>query len=323
MDNPIDFACKYPFSREAKEVVQTQGNDINLKYLEMGGKHVETATTGTLDYKDVNLNSVKLDYIMTYLYSRMILSCTKRSDLIKIYAMSEANRSSQAIERAAKDEIINVASQLGIRLTGVFAGSNSKILSDDFSISFVDYVKNAPRLPDYELVNQRLSNGIVLLNKNAVVKVIEQAMVKEIMKGLPIKTADLPKRVIDYTKNLKFRSLAKIETGTKGKTEDWIEKLLQTPIADVRHRTVNLILAPYLVNTKGLDVDVASNMIHDYIEKCKLIDPNTKINDNYIRYQCDYAKKRGLKPLSSDRAKELLGSQIDFEEKPKMQLKKV
>ena len=48
-------------------------------------------------------------------------------------------------------------------------------------------------------------------------------------------------------------------------------------------------------------------------EKCKIIDPNTKITDSYIRYQCGYAKKRGLKPLSFKRAKELLG---DFLEEP-------
>jgi hypothetical protein len=79
---------------------------------------------------------------------------------------------------------------------------------------------------------------------------------------------------------------------------------------------VNLILAPYLVNSKGLEVEQASRIIVDYIERCKQIDPSTKINERYIEYQCNYAKKRGLRPLSLDRARELLGDQIDFEAQP-------
>jgi hypothetical protein len=78
---------------------------------------------------------------------------------------------------------------------------------------------------------------------------------------------------------------------------------------------VNLILAPYLVNTKGIDVEQAAKIIIEYIDRCRAIDPNTKINERYIEYQCDYAKKKGLRPLSLSRAKELLGEQINFEDK--------
>ena len=145
------------------------------------------------------------------------------------------------------------------------------------------------------------------------IKILEQAVRKEISKGLPIKITDLPKQVIEYSKGLKLKPAAKIEVKAGKKSEEWIEKLLQTPIADVRHRTVNLILAPYLVNTKGYDVEQATKIINDYIERCKEIDPNTKITESYIRYQCNYAKRRGLKTLSLDRAKELLGSQVDLE----------
>ena len=145
------------------------------------------------------------------------------------------------------------------------------------------------------------------------VKVIEHAMRKEIAKGLPIKSSELPKQVIDYSKSLKVRPLAKVETVKGKRSEEWIERLIQTPIADVRHRTVNLILAPYLVNTKGLDPDMAVRVINDYIERCKQIDPSTKINESYIRYQVNYAKRKGMKPLSLEKAKELLGSQIDLE----------
>jgi hypothetical protein len=309
----LDFAYKYPFSKEAKEVVHNQADAISMKYLEMGGKHLENATSNSLDYTDISIGSVKLDYVMTYLYSRMLLSAIKRPDLIKLYAIAEAKRASNALINSQNEEIIDIATQLGLKITGTFGRRKDKDGVEELSIGFIDYIKNAPKQPNFELVNQKLSGGIVVLNRNNMIKIIEQAMVKEITKGLPIKSTELPKQVLDYSKGLKFKTTVKTELIKPGKkTEEWIEKLLQTPIADVRHRTVNLILAPYLVNSKGYEVDQASKIIIDYIERCKQIDPNTRVNEGYIRYQCTYAKRRGLKPLSIDRAKELLGNQIDL-----------
>lgn len=311
--NKLDFAYKYPFSNESKEIVQAQRNEINLKYLEMSAKQIDNATTKGLNYTDININSVKLDYIMTYLYSRMMLSAVKRNDLIRLYAIAEAKRSSSALLNSNNKEIATIASQLGIKITETFDKRKDKDGFDELSISFVDYINYAPKVQKFELVNQKLSGGVVILNKNKMARVIEQAVVKEISKGLPIKSTELPKQVIDYSKSLKFRTAIKPETKQGKKTEDWIEKLLETPIADVRHRTVNLILAPYLVNTKGFETEQAIKMISDYIERCKQIDPTTKITESYIRYQCNYSKRRGLKPLSLDRAKDLLGNQVDFE----------
>jgi hypothetical protein len=314
-NNLLGFAYKYPFSKEAKEVVEQNGNSINVKYLSSSAKHIENAITNGLDYKEISINSIKLDYLMTYLYSRMILSAIKRVDLIKLYSNAESKRSSDALVSSDNSEIIKIAAQLNIKLTEPFYRKRDFNEISELAISFTDYVANAPNKPKFELVNQKLSGGMVIINKNDIVRVIEHAIAKEISKGLPIKSSELPKEVIEYSKTLRFR-VATIKTESKPgkKSEAWIEKLLQTPIADVRHRTVNMILAPYLVNTKGLEVEQATKIINDYIEKCKELDPNTKITERYIEYQCNYAKKRGLKPLSIERAKELLGSAIEIEE---------
>ncbi|MDE1870879.1 MAG: DNA primase noncatalytic subunit PriX [Candidatus Micrarchaeota archaeon] len=313
----LDFAYKYPFTREAKGIVHDQGSELKLKYLEMARKQIDIATTSGLEYSSISINSVKLDYVMAYLYSRMLLSALRRADMIRSYAEAEAKRSSVALLASENPEIIEVASQLGIRITETaqFRAHGTAHIDGDLSISFIDYVTHAPKAQGFELVNQRLSNGIVLLGRNNMVRVIERAMAGEIMKGLPIKTSELPKQVTEYSKGINLKAIPAVAaSGLRGaKREEWIEKLLVTPIADVRHRTVNLILAPYLVNSKGLEVDEASRIISEYMEKCKQIDPNTKINDSYIRYQCSYAKKRGLRPLSLVRAKELLGSQLDIE----------
>jgi len=313
-DDLLDFAYKYPFSSEAKELVGRQRNEISMKYLESGSGHLESALNSGLDYSRINIGSVKLDYLMAYLYSRMMLSAVRRKDLIMSYAAAEAERSTDAMLESESEDMLKIAAQLGLGVNGAFDLKKSNS-AEEFTISFIEYVNNMPREPDFELVNQKLSSGIIRLGKARMAKVIGQAMLKEILKGLPIKATELPKQVIDFSKTLKLKTVS-IEQSKKGSgREDWIEKLLETPIADVRHRTVNLILAPYLVNTKGLDVEQASKKIIEYIEKCKQIDPSTKINDRYIEYQCNYSKRKGLRPLSLDRAKDLLGAQIDFDSK--------
>ena len=129
-----------------------------------------------------------------------------------------------------------------------------------------------------------------------------------VIKGLPIPLKELPAEVLSYSKRFKIAiPAASGQSGTDGRRYDWIEKLLSTPIADVRHRTVNLILAPYMVNVKNLAEDEAVEKIYEYIERCKQVDPDTRVNLSYIRYQCKYAKSRKSKPLSLDKARELLG----------------
>ena len=70
------------------------------------------------------------------------------------------------------------------------------------------------------------------------------------------------------------------------------------------------MLAPYLVNVKKLEVEKAVEVIHAYIEKCKAMNAATDINDSYIRYQCNYAKNKGLKVMALRRAREIFGDVV-------------
>ncbi|MGI0100513.1 MAG: DNA primase noncatalytic subunit PriX [Candidatus Micrarchaeaceae archaeon] len=310
----LDFAYKYPFSDEAKEIVGEHGGAIDIRYLDMGRRQIESAISVGIPYSDINVSSAKLDYIMAYLYSRMLLSTTKRIDLIRMYSAAEARRSANAMQMAGADEVIAAASQAGIRLARTFEKYKGIGGADEFSLGFDEYISNIPKAQGFGLVNRDLSSGVIVLDRGKAVAIIEQAMAKEIGRGLPIRLQDLPKQVVDYSRGLRFGPTVTIKAKARGAgTEAWIEALLQTPIADVRHRTVNLILAPYLVNTKGLDVEQACKIIGNYIERCRQVDPSTRINDSYIRYQCSYAKRRGLKPLSFERAKELLGDAVSMD----------
>jgi hypothetical protein len=306
----LEFAYRYPFSKAAKEIVAAQPNEIARKYLDRAKEHVDQAVNKGLAYTEVRLSYSKLDYVMTYLYSRMMLSALKDKNLIRAYSRAEGSRSADAASSSGVDELVRLSGELGMEFGKRFGSGKSQ---EELAIRFEQYIKSAPKKRGYELVNQRLGGGAVILAMNKVKGFMAEAVAKEIMKGLPIKVNELPEEVVEYSKTVKIK--IKAAEGQKKRdiaSEAWIEDLLKTPIPDVRHRTVNLILAPYLVNSKGLEVEQATKIIVEYIERCKEIEPNTKVNEQYISYQCSYAKRRGLKPLSREKAKELLKESIEL-----------
>jgi hypothetical protein len=70
----------------------------------------------------------------------------------------------------------------------------------------------------------------------------------------------------------------------RGNTIPWIEKLLETPIADYRKNAVSLILAPYLINIKKLSYDAASNIINSWLSKCGELRQLDQNFDYTVRY---------------------------------------
>ena len=91
----------------------------------------------------------------------------------------------------------------------------------------------------------------------------------------------------------------------------WIERLLEIPISDGRHRAVNLIFAPYFMNILKVDEATALEKIMEWIGKCNELSL-TKVNQNYVLYQLRYSKKRGLKPLGKAKLKEVFSDVVDF-----------
>jgi hypothetical protein len=75
----------------------------------------------------------------------------------------------------------------------------------------------------------------------------------------------------------------------------YIAYLLQHPIPDGRHRTLWLILAPYLVNVLKLSEESACDILDKYYEMCNAYSPTT-INYGLISYFVNYAKVSGLWP---------------------------
>lgn len=303
-DDELDFAYKYPFSSEAKKIADVIGSErVEERFLNAGRIRVQEALKNErLEFTSVNHKELKLTYLVSYIYARMMVSALSNQYLIPTYAEAESKRIGEALISDTDENMLRLAAELGFEM---------KISNGLVEIPFYRYVNNTPRDAAYALVHQKLNNGFVYVTRNKAARVLQEAARAQILKGLPIATRSLPKVVMEYAKRIEIPR-SRITVMRSGKSS-WIDKLLDTPIRDCRHRVVNLILAPYLVNVRGLDQKEASERIIDYIKRCKMLDPNTNISDAYVRYQCAYSKRRGLKPYSLEKAKLLLTGTVDLD----------
>ena len=78
----------------------------------------------------------------------------------------------------------------------------------------------------------------------------------------------------------------------------WIEKLLKTPLEDFRKNSVNLILAPYLVNIKKLSYQESFDILIEWLKRCdsiRKLDFNIRsITNNALAT----AQKKQIPPMS-------------------------
>jgi hypothetical protein len=298
----VDFAFKYPFSNEAVALVgKIPATDIQTNNLRLAFKQIETAANKGFAYSYTGLDSLKRELVLVYVHSRMLLSALGDPWLIERYADSVASRAVGALlSDLDRRDLPLLFEELGITV--------SRIGGWEFRLGVFDFLGSHNNFADFGLVNLRLSQGEVTLDFDKTVKFARILIKKKVMSGLPIPKNALPKYVVDFAKTVRPQLPKNIDNVGKPGTDkiNWIDELLAKPIIDGRHRVVNLVLAPYLVNVKGIPLEEAVKIIMQYIERCKQVNPDTKVNEQYITYQCKYAEKRGSKPLSKMRAKEFL-----------------
>ena len=300
----LDFAYRYPFSNEAREIIAQSASAMDDGLIRMGKLRVEEdLNRGEISHSRISMADIKKAYVLSYVYSRMIISAIGSQIHLDRYVRSEAKRARSALESDTMPNMIRLMTELDLRMS----------YSDGlFIISLPSFLMLSSGDQRLSLVKQELGKGLVYLDRENAMGLIEKAIAAEIRRKLPIPISDLPRRIIDESKGVK---LPKINTRVEIKEGSyrWIDKILSNPIGDIRHRTVNLILAPYLTNIKGLSEEEAASIIIEFIERCKQINPDTKVNSSYIKYQCKYSKSKGMKPLSLEKARELYRGVLDLD----------
>jgi Primase X len=83
-------------------------------------------------------------------------------------------------------------------------------------------------------------------------------------------------------------------------TYQWIEKLLETPIADHRKHTIDLVLASFLIVIKHLSFEESYSIIRDWIVKCnslEMLKPSIEYFDNRIKAAINNSIQSKIPPI--------------------------
>ena len=161
----LDFAYKYPFSDEAKELITSQSSgSIEEKYLTAGLLRVnEALSKSKIEFVKTPLTELKYTYLMSYVYARMLVSAS--GDRLPSRHTPPPRQSESA------DALSSESAEGFARLSGELA-LNLKEQDGDFLIGLAEFISISGKSEEMRLANQQVAKGIVRLDKGQALKLL-------------------------------------------------------------------------------------------------------------------------------------------------------
>ncbi|MDG6902930.1 MAG: DNA primase noncatalytic subunit PriX [Nitrososphaerota archaeon] len=178
----------------------------------------------------------------------------------------------------------------GLQGSGAERGRESYTLPFEVYLSLVSKYELSKN-PQWNLARQELDRGVVRMGDNLLNDLFGDCAVAAVADGVRnLRKAPLPRQlggvrdeVIQYVPSPRPKS-------NKGYL--YVEDLLAHPVADGRHRLTWMVLAPYLVNVKKLDDEVAIEKIRAFVQAAG----ETSAMRRFIEYNVRRARRNGLLP---------------------------
>ena len=116
-DHILDIAYKYPFSSEAKEIINGMGLRFEERFLRYGKIRIEKDLDNSEKrFEDNSIGEIKYMHLLSYVYSRMLVSATSNRTLISKYVKAEAERASDALSIDSDANLVKIAESLDTKL---------------------------------------------------------------------------------------------------------------------------------------------------------------------------------------------------------------
>lgn len=143
--------------------------------------------------------------------------------------------------------------------------------------------------PAWKLVNLPLDHGVIYFSQNRILDLFTSIVYSLMLSGMKaLRSQPIREDVMSLIQQMDQFMPRKDATGHAN--YDYIEKVLKHKVSDGRHRLAWLVLAPYLVNIKGIDENTAVETIMEYIGETKY--------RQFVRYEVKRAARQGLLPPS-------------------------
>ncbi|HDM37092.1 MAG TPA: DNA primase regulatory subunit PriL [Candidatus Syntrophoarchaeum butanivorans] len=269
---------------KAYDLVRIRGRERVLGALRGGGPGQDLRS---LDHaKESHL----IRELLSYPFSRMILSAIGDAYLIRRFAMVEAKTAHRRLERESPAFTVQIGKDLGLdvdRMTG-----------DKLRVHFLDYihVSSVLRGIEWKLVNRRVKDGWVVLNHKDYLRILQEFIRLRIEEGLPL---DLPaelrggiERYLSEIREELSKKTAKFADGIPVVNPEKFPPCIRSMIQDIAAginlpHSARFTLTSFLLKI-GLSVE-------DII---KIYRSSPDFDESKTRYQVEHIASRGYTPPS-------------------------
>lgn len=227
--------ARYPYLEEAADYIK--GSSISIPDLLDDPAYEEARIAGRrrvfealegMEIKDHSLVSdaeIQIE-LLSYPIARMIVSCVGDPFLIRRYALSEAKTGTKRWLDEDNDFIKGLSEQLEVDM---------KMEDGHIRTHFTDFLRNTAQLRSkgWKLINQRVEDGYVTLNRQKYVRVLQEALRRKIEGELPLQVNE---KILQTFREATLELIDKIqERKSKYKAED-LGKIRTTRLPPCMHK---------------------------------------------------------------------------------------
>lgn len=188
----VRLAAKYPFLKDSAKVLRDRGIPLEdlvkgLAYesarLQGMDRVLEIIENPIIETKTTAKEPDALKELLSYPVARMIVSAVADQKLVNRYAIAEAKTASRRLEQEELQLFLDIARELGIVASQA---------DDGFAVDFADFLRFSSKLrsKEWKLVNQRLIDGKVIVQRRELVRLVQQAITEKISTELPLAVND-------------------------------------------------------------------------------------------------------------------------------------
>jgi hypothetical protein len=250
--------------------------------------------------------------ILSFIVAMIIVKSTSSTFLERAFARSEGTRSKEAFKEEEVGAMCSIMNNLfDLRMEPVeklpWRASEEMRMKLQLRVPAERYLEVMASLqlldnPKLALINNTLCMGYVYLAKDRLVDIVQDQFSVFIFQRFkkmekPVRLPPAMQEIVDRISPKLPKPRAFQDSGQYR----YIEKILESPIMDGRHRILWLILPPYLINVKKVPDEEAFEVIMKYMQKCGWHETNA---ERLVRYNINRAKRIGLKPPRLERLAE-------------------
>ncbi|MCS3923711.1 DNA primase regulatory subunit PriL [Methanosalsum natronophilum] len=204
------YLALYPFIPQASEHVKGLGISVD-RLLESrafesarirGKERIIEALEGTLTkpYPETLDETSFMIELLSYPFSRILLSCIDDNYLTRRYALKEAESSSTLLSQSDSQFLIEFSTEFGINI--------KPVTSTLFLLHFTDYLHLSSNMKELEwkLVNRKMDYGNVSLSQRDLARLLQEAIKFKIQDSLPLElSSELCEQLEPYLKEIKAK----------------------------------------------------------------------------------------------------------------------